>query len=85
MPKEKVKKIEEVSEKESAMSKFLNMSELPPEKESIVEGTVIAIAKNSVFVDIPPWGTGIIFGREYINARDLVKKINIVTKSLARS
>jgi len=80
MPKEKVKKIEEVSEKESAMSKFLNMSELPPEKESIVEGTVIAIAKNSVFVDIPPWGTGIIFGREYINARDLVKKINIGDK-----
>ena len=81
MPKEKVKKIEEEnSEKESTMSKFLNMSELPPEKESIVEGTVIAIAKNSVFVDIPPWGTGIIFGREYINARDLVKKINIGDK-----
>ena len=66
--------------KESKMSKFLDQSILPPAKDSIVEGTVIAIAKNSIFVDLPPWGTGIIFGREYVNARDLVKKINIGDK-----
>jgi len=63
--------------KETQMSKFLDETILPPMKESIVEGVVIAIAKNSIFVDIAPWGTGIIFGKEYINARDLIKKIKI--------
>lgn len=66
--------------KNSQMSKFLDNSALPPTKESIVEGSVISIAKNSIFVDLAPWGTGIIFGREYINARDLIKKINIGDK-----
>jgi small subunit ribosomal protein S1 len=66
--------------KESRMSKILDQSLLPPAKDFIVEGTVIAIAKNSIFVDIAPWGTGVIFGKEYINARDLVKKINLGDK-----
>ena len=62
------------------MSKFFNDSVLPPEKDSIVEGAVISIDKNSIFVDLKPWGTGVIFGREYINARDIIKKINIGDK-----
>ncbi len=59
------------------MQKLLDESILPPAKESIVEGTVISIGKNAVYVNLSPWGTGVIFGREYINARDLIKKINI--------
>jgi len=59
------------------MSKFLNESAVPPAVDAIIEGTVISIEKGSVYVDLPPWGTGIIFGREYINARDLIKKINV--------
>ncbi len=59
------------------MQKLLDESTLPPAKESIVEGTVISIGKNGVYVNLSPWGTGVIFGREYINARDLIKKINI--------
>jgi len=74
MPK---KIVEKEIIKETQMSKFLDETILPPMKESIVEGVVIAIAKNSIFVDIAPWGTGIIFGKEYINARDLIKKIKI--------
>ena len=70
----------ESSDKESRMSKILNESALPPSKDEIIDGTVIGIDKNSVFVDMPPWGTGVIFGREYINARDLVKKIRIGDK-----
>ena len=69
--------IEKEEVKETLMSKFLEGSVLPPTKDTIVEGTVIAIAKNSIFVDIAPWGTGVIFGKEYINARDLVKKIKV--------
>lgn len=62
------------------MSELLTLSPMPPTKDSIVEGSVISIAKNCIYVDIPPWGTGVIFGREFINARDLVKKINIGDK-----
>ena len=31
----------------------------------------------SLYVEIIPFGTGIIFGREYLNARDVIKKVNI--------
>ncbi len=62
------------------MSSLIGDSVSIIEKDSIVEGKVINIAKNAIFVDLAPWGTGIIFGREYINARDLIKKINIGDK-----
>ena len=75
-PKDEEKEVQ----KEHRMSKFLDQSILPPVKDSIIEGAVIAIDKNAVYVDLPPWGTGVIFGREYINARDLVKKINLGDK-----
>ncbi|MEK7635056.1 MAG: S1 RNA-binding domain-containing protein [Patescibacteria group bacterium] len=77
---ESVSDEKEVLKENSRMSKFLDDSILPPVKDSIVEGSVISIAKNSIFVDLPPWGTGVIFGKEYINARDIIKKINIGDK-----
>jgi small subunit ribosomal protein S1 len=48
-----------------------------PEVDSLVEGPVIDIKKSSVFIDLAPFGTGIIYGREFINAKDIIKKINI--------
>lgn len=68
---------EVVSKKDSVMSKMLNDSATPPSIDDVIEGTVIGIEKSRVYVDIPPFGTGIIFGREYINARDIIKKINV--------
>lgn len=62
--------------KDSYMSELLNESKTPPAPGDIVEGTVIGVEKGAVYVDIPPFGTGIIFGREYINAREIIKKIN---------
>lgn len=41
----------------------------------IIEGQIIDVQRSSVFVDLGIYGTGIIFGREYINARDLIKNI----------
>lgn len=41
----------------------------------IVEGKIIDSHKASVFVDLGVFGTGIIFGKEYINARDIIKKV----------
>jgi small subunit ribosomal protein S1 len=48
-----------------------------PQADSIVEGMVILVQKSSVFVDLAPFGTGIIYGREFINAKDIIKKINL--------
>ncbi|MSR73307.1 S1 RNA-binding domain-containing protein [Candidatus Parcubacteria bacterium] len=63
--------------KDSPMNKILNDTKNPPSEGDLIEGLVIAIEKSAVYVNIPPFGTGIIFGKEYINARDIIKKINI--------
>lgn len=63
--------------KEGVMDKILNDSSTPPSIDDVVEGKVIGIEKSGVYIDIPPFGTGIIYGREYINARDIIKKINV--------
>jgi small subunit ribosomal protein S1 len=49
----------------------------PPQADDLVEGPVISIDKGAVFVDLPPFGTGIIYGREFLNARDIIKRINV--------
>lgn len=86
MPNKKIKsetetKIEDSDQKgdkkDHPMVKIINEFPLPPAKDSIIEGEVIAIDKSAVYLDVAPWGTGIIFGREFVNARDLIKKINI--------
>jgi small subunit ribosomal protein S1 len=61
----------------SAVGKALDKTEIPPQVDALVEGPVISIQKSSVYVDLAPFGTGIIFGREFINAKDIIKKINI--------
>ena len=66
-----------VEKKASSMDKILDASANPPSIDDVVEGKVIGIEKSAVYIDIPPFGTGIIFGREYINARDIIKKINV--------
>ena len=65
------------AKKDSPMNKILNDTKNPPSEGDLIEGLVIAIEKSAVYVNIPPFGTGIIFGKEYINARDIIKKINI--------
>jgi ribosomal protein S1 len=55
-----------------------------PKENSLVEGTIIEQRKNSIFVDIIPFGTGIIYGREYNNAKDAVKTLKIGDKITAK-
>ena len=69
---------------ETPMGKMLAQSPVPPAVGDLVEGAVIAIDKKGVFVDLPPFGTGIIYGREYILARDVIKKVNIGDKVSAK-
>src|SRR3990167_7507637 len=51
-------------------------SPVPPSLGDIVEGKVITIDKSGVYIDLSPIGTGIIYGREYQNAKDVIKKMN---------
>ncbi len=44
---------------------------------SIVEGQVLDIRKAAVFIDLGLFGSGIIYGKEYLNARDIIKNIRI--------
>ncbi len=48
-----------------------------PKEGQLVEGTVSAIGRARVYVDIPPFGTGLIYGREYMNARDILRKVSV--------
>lgn len=61
----------------SPMAPMIATMKVPPQIGDLVEGLVIALDKASVYVDLPPFGTGIIYGREYMVARDIIKKINI--------
>ena len=46
-------------------------------KEDIIEGTVITLDRAALYVDLGVFGTGIIYGVEYINAREVIKRINV--------
>src|SRR3989344_6951237 len=61
----------------SIMALIMRMSPNPPVLEDVVEGRVIGKDRSSVYIDLAPFGTGIIYGREYLNARDVLKKTNI--------
>ncbi|MFA6601650.1 MAG: S1 RNA-binding domain-containing protein [Candidatus Paceibacterota bacterium] len=64
-------------QKQSVMGKMLATMKNPPLIGDLVEGPVIALEKSSVYIDLTPFGTGIIYGREFIIARDVIKKINV--------
>lgn len=76
MPKEKKEAVVEVK-KDGIMDRILNDSMTPPTIGDLVEGPVINIEKSAVYVSLAPFGTGIIYGKEFITARDIIKKLNI--------
>ncbi len=67
--------VEENLSENLVLKSILERSETRPEIEALVEGPVIGIQKSSIYVDLSPFGTGIIYGREFINAKDIIKKI----------
>lgn len=46
------------------------------EAGELIEGKVISIQGTQVFVDLRPHGTGIIYGKEYLTARDMIRALN---------
>lgn len=75
MNKEEI--VEENTKENTVLSSITDRSANRPEVDSLVEGPVILIEKSSVYVDLAPFGTGIIYGREFINAKDVINKINL--------
>jgi len=63
--------------KEGPMAELLSAGQKPPVIDDVVEGPVVAVGRARVFVDLPPFGTGIIYGREYLSARESLKNVNI--------
>jgi small subunit ribosomal protein S1 len=43
----------------------------------LVEGTVVNIERGRLYIDVPPFGTAIIYGKEYLSARDVLKNVNV--------
>jgi len=62
---------------ETLMDRLLKASPVQKEPGELIEGTVIGKRRMELFVDLKPFGTGIIYGREYLNARDIINKVNI--------
>lgn len=78
MSTEEITKKEEASvETKTQKEESVSTEPTRPKLEDIVEGPVIAIEKSAVYIDLAPFGTGIIYGREFIAVRDLVKKMSI--------
>lgn len=66
-----------VEEKQFAPMDFL-MKNIPlavPRAGNFVDGTVIGQDGQILFVDLSPAGTGIIYGREYNRAKDIIKSL----------
>ncbi len=58
------------------MAEFVDSIPTPPSSGDLVEGSIIAMNRGRVYVDLPPFGTGLIYGREYLNAADVLRKAN---------
>jgi len=67
----------EETKKTSVMAGLLDVIPTPPSVGDIVEGQVIGIDKSAVYIDLHPFGTGIIFGKEFLNARSIIRRLNI--------
>ena len=63
--------------KAGPMAELLRITPKAPGNDDVVEGPIIAVGRARVFVDLHPYGTGIIYGREYLSARETLKSVNI--------
>lgn len=78
-PKADVQKVEPVTitlPEGHPMTGLVDSIATPPKAGDIIEGTIIALVRGRLYVDLPPFGTGIIYGREYLNAADVLRKAN---------
>ena len=58
-------------------TKKTNQQEVTLAVGDVVEGKVLAIDRNTIYIDLPPVGTGIIYGREFLIAKDILSKTHV--------
>lgn len=68
---------EDLAVSKSQMDILINNLTKTPDLGDVVEGSVISIDRGRIYIDLSPYGTGIIYGREYLSARDILKNVNI--------
>lgn len=63
---------------QDAMERYTAKIAAFPEEGELVEGSVIDVdlPRSELYVDLKPFGTGKIYGREFMIARDIIKKIS---------
>lgn len=61
---------------QAVMEGVLSNTPHTPEVGDVVEGPVIGKERSALFVDLHPYGTGIIYGREFMNARDILRSVS---------
>ncbi|MFN7088360.1 MAG: S1 RNA-binding domain-containing protein, partial [Candidatus Paceibacteria bacterium] len=67
-----------LKQKSRIMSQFLDLLKTrTPKVGSVVVGTVIAKEPKRVFIDLGAIGTGLIYGTEYIAARDQIRNLSV--------
>ncbi|OJI08675.1 MAG: 30S ribosomal protein S1 [Candidatus Vogelbacteria bacterium CG10_big_fil_rev_8_21_14_0_10_49_38] len=74
---ERVVEGEESPAPKRLLDELIKQSAHKPEVGAIIEGAVIGRGSKTLYINVPPFGTGIIFGREYLNAKDIIKKVNV--------
>ena len=77
MTKNSVTPFEGAEMSEAMKGLVLNEAIKPLELGELIEGTVLSIDSMEMYVEIPLYGTGIIYGQEFMNARDMIKNINV--------
>ncbi len=77
MARKSNKYVEPVEEKANPVMMALTTDAKQLKEEDVIEGKVLAIDKSAVYVDVAPYGTGIIYGYEFIQAKDVIRKLNI--------
>ena len=66
------------------MAQIVSVTANPPLVGDLIEGAVIELDKSRLYIDLAPFGTGIIYGKEFINARDIIRKIRTNDKVTAK-
>lgn len=56
----------------------------PPKFGEIIEGSVIGLGRSTVYVDLGPIGTGIIYGKEFLDAKAALKAVKIGDKLMLK-
>jgi len=49
----------------------------PPKIGEIVEGKIIGVGRSAIYLDLAPFGTGIVYGKEFYDGKDILKKMDV--------